>query len=33
VPAAKPSAPAEKPGGIGSFFKKLVPGSGGKPRK
>lgn len=33
APAAKPPAPAEKPGGIGSFLKKLVPGSGDKPKK
>jgi len=32
-PAAKAPEPEEKPRGLGSFLKKLVPGSGDKPRK
>ena len=33
APAAKQPEPAAKPGGLGSFFKKLVPGSGQTPKK
>jgi len=33
APAVKQPEPAEKPGGLGSFFRKLVPGSGDKPNK